>query len=231
MVAARRRAALTFVNTRPGRRAQHKAVDAFVRRSDQHGECSNRTGTGWRRAASHRGRRSALMTAPNYIRWFRDLSMSDLPLVGGKNASLGEMFQQLAPLGVRIPDGFAVTAPAYREALDQAGVWGELHRLLDGLDKRDTDALARVGARAREAVYAAPMPKAVETGIRQAWRELKEQFGEDLSVAVRSSATAEDLPTASFAGQHDTYLNIRGATAVFEACRRCFASLFTDRAL
>jgi pyruvate,water dikinase len=171
------------------------------------------------------------MTAPNYIRWFRDLSMSDLPLVGGKNASLGEMFQQLAPLGVRIPDGFAVTAPAYREALDQAGVWGELHRLLDGLDKRDTDALARVGARAREAVYAAPMPKAVETGIRQAWRELKEQFGEDLSVAVRSSATAEDLPTASFAGQHDTYLNIRGEQMLLDAVKRCQASLFTDRAI
>ncbi len=171
------------------------------------------------------------MTAPNYIRWFRDLSMSDLPLVGGKNASLGEMFQQLAPLGVRIPDGFAVTAPAYREALDQAGVWGELHRLLDGLDKRDTDALARVGARAREAVYAAPMPKAVETGIRQAWRELKEQLGEDLSVAVRSSATAEDLPTASFAGQHDTYLNIRGEQMLLDAVKRCQASLFTDRAI
>ena len=147
---------------------------------------------------------------PSYIRWFRDLSLADLPLVGGKNASLGEMFRELAPLGVRIPDGFAVTAQGYRDALDAAGAWGELHALLDGLDKRDTDALARAGARAREIVYAAPMPKAVEQQVREAWRTLKAQVGPDLSVAVRSSATAEDLPTASFAGQHDTYLNIRG---------------------
>ncbi|MDH5537850.1 MAG: phosphoenolpyruvate synthase, partial [Rhizobacter sp.] len=150
------------------------------------------------------------MNAPDYIRWFDDLSLADLPLVGGKNASLGEMAQQLTPLGVRIPDGFAVTAPAYVEALDQAGLWPELHKLLDKLDKRDTKALSRAGARAREIVYAAPMPKAVESGIRQAWRTLREKVGEDLSVAVRSSATAEDLPTASFAGQHDTYLNIHG---------------------
>jgi len=171
------------------------------------------------------------MSEPNFIRWFRDLSLADLPLVGGKNASLGEMVRQLAPLGVRIPEGFAVTAAAYREALDQAGAWAELHRLLDGLDKRDTDALSRVGAQARDLVYAAPMPKAVEAGIRQAWRTLKAQLGEDLSVAVRSSATAEDLPTASFAGQHDTYLNIRGEEMLLDAVKRCQASLFTDRAI
>ena len=92
----------------------------------------------------------------SYIRWFRDLSLTDLPLVGGKNASLGEMFRELMPLGVRIPDGFAVTAQAYRDALDAAGVWGDLHALLDPLDKRDTDALARAGARAREIVYGMP---------------------------------------------------------------------------
>jgi pyruvate, water dikinase len=167
----------------------------------------------------------------NYIRWFRDLSLDDLPLVGGKNASLGEMFRELMPLGVRIPDGFAVTAPAYRDALDAAGAWAELHALLDTLDKRDTDALARAGARAREIVYAAPMPKAVEQQLRDAWRTLKAQVGEDLSVAVRSSATAEDLPTASFAGQHDTYLNIRGEEMLIDAVKRCQASLFTDRAI
>jgi hypothetical protein len=173
------------------------------------------------------------MTEPKtpYIRWFRELSLVDLPLVGGKNASLGEMFQRLAPLGVRVPDGFAVTAQAYRDALDAAGVWAELHALLDRLDKRDTDALARAGARARELVYGVPMPAAVEQQLRAAWRQLKAQLGEDLSVAVRSSATAEDLPTASFAGQHDTYLNVRGEEMLVDAVRRCQASLFTDRAI
>jgi pyruvate,water dikinase len=165
------------------------------------------------------------------IRWFRDLSLTDLPLVGGKNASLGEMFQQLTPLGVRIPDGFAVTAEAYRDALDESDAWVQLHRALDGLDKRDIAALARAGAKAREIVYGAPMPKHVETTIREAWREMKARFGEDLSVAVRSSATAEDLPTASFAGQHDTYLNIRGEETLLDAVKRCQASLFTDRAI
>ena len=171
------------------------------------------------------------MADARYIRWFRELSLGDLPLVGGKNASLGEMFQELAPLGVRVPDGFAVTAQAYRDALDAADAWPELHRLLDGLDKRDTDALARAGQRAREIVYAAPMPAAVEQQIRQAWRELQAQLGPDLSVAVRSSATAEDLPTASFAGQHETYLNIRGEEMLLDAVKRCQASLFTDRAI
>ncbi|MDH5540610.1 MAG: phosphoenolpyruvate synthase [Rhizobacter sp.] len=152
-------------------------------------------------------------------------------MVGGKNASLGEMVQQLTPLGVRIPDGFAVTAQAYSDALDEARLWPELHKLLDKLDKSDTRALARAGARAREIVYAAPMPKAVESGIREAWRTLRERIGEDLSVAVRSSATAEDLPTASFAGQHDTYLNIHGEEMLLDAVKRCQASLFTDRAI
>ena len=171
------------------------------------------------------------MTAPNYIRWFRELSLTDLPLVGGKNASLGEMFQQLRPLGVRIPDGFAVTGEAYRDALDGARAWPELHRLLDGLDKTDVASLARAAARAREIVYAAPMPAAVEQQLREAWRALQAQVGPDLSVAVRSSATAEDLPTASFAGQHDTYLNVQGEEMLVDAVKRCQASLFTDRAI
>jgi pyruvate, water dikinase len=171
------------------------------------------------------------MAGTNYIRWFRELSLADLPLVGGKNASLGEMFQALTPLGVRIPDGFAVTAVAYRDALDAADAWPRLHRLLDTLDKRDTDALSRAGAQAREIVYAAGMPRAVEQQLREGWRALLKQVGPDLSVAVRSSATAEDLPTASFAGQHDTYLNIRGEEMLIDAVKRCQASLFTDRAI
>jgi pyruvate, water dikinase len=172
-----------------------------------------------------------VMAATPYIRWFRDLSLSDLPLVGGKNASLGEMFQELAPLGVRIPDGFAVTAAAYREALDGADAWPTLHRLLDRVDKTDVNSLARAAAQARDIVYAAPMPPAVEKQLRAAWRELVAQSGPDLSVAVRSSATAEDLPTASFAGQHDTYLNVQGEEMLIDAVKRCQASLFTDRAI
>jgi pyruvate, water dikinase len=171
------------------------------------------------------------MPETDYIRWFRELSLTDLPLVGGKNASLGEMFQQLTPLGVRVPDGFAVTAPANKDALDAANAWPELHQLLDKLDKTDVTTLAKVGARAREIVYGAPMPKAVEQQLREAWRKLKAASGDDLSVAVRSSATAEDLPTASFAGQHDTYLNIQGEEMLIDAVKRCQASLFTDRAI
>ncbi|HSB25362.1 MAG TPA: phosphoenolpyruvate synthase [Burkholderiaceae bacterium] len=171
------------------------------------------------------------MADPKYIRWFADLSMKDLASVGGKNASLGEMFQELQPLGVRIPDGFAVTAQAYRDALDAAGAWPKLHALLDTLDKRDIEALAHAGAQAREIVYAAPMPPAVDDAIRSAWRELQRRVGPGLSVAVRSSATAEDLPNASFAGQHDTYLNIRGEQMLIDAVKRCQASLFTDRAI
>jgi pyruvate, water dikinase len=170
--------------------------------------------------------------AERYIRWFRELSMADVPLVGGKTASLGEMYRQLTPLGVRVPNGFGVTAQAFRDALDAADAWPELRRLLVGLDKRDVSALARAGARAREIVYAAPMPKAVEAQVRQAWRDLQEENGATpLSVAVRSSATAEDLPNASFAGQHDTFLNIHGEEMLLDAVKRCQASLFTDRAI
>jgi pyruvate,water dikinase len=171
------------------------------------------------------------MAAARYIRWFRELSLTDLPLVGGKNASLGEMFQELTPLGVRVPDGFAVTASAYRDALDAANAWPELHRLLDPLDKSDVTALARAAARARDIVFAAPMPAAVEQQLREAWRALQAVSGPNLSVAVRSSATAEDLPNASFAGQHDTYLNIQGEEMLIDAVKRCQASLFTDRAI
>jgi pyruvate, water dikinase len=171
------------------------------------------------------------MPDTRYIRWFRELSMADLALVGGKTASLGEMFQQLKPLGVLVPDGFAVTAGAYRDALNQSNAWPELHHLLDPLDKTDVSALARVGARAREIVYGAAMPSAVEQQLREAWRVLKSVSGDGLSVAVRSSATAEDLPGASFAGQHDTYLNIRGEEMLIDAVKRCQASLFTDRAI
>ena len=171
------------------------------------------------------------MTQAHWTRWFSEIGIGDVPLVGGKNASLGEMYTRLSAEGVRVPNGFAVTAEAYRYVLDQAGAWLPLHTALDDLDVADVADLARRGARAREVVRSAALPPDLEGEILAGYRALMEQYGDDVSVAVRSSATAEDLPTASFAGQHETYLNIRGEAAVLEACRRCFASLFLDRAI
>jgi pyruvate, water dikinase len=166
-----------------------------------------------------------------YIRWFKDLSMKDIPLVGGKNASLGEMRQTFGNLGVRVPDGFAVTAPAFSAAIDRERM-KQLHNIFDGLDKTDIKALRIAGTKAREIVLKAPMPVLVESQLRDAWSTLKkERGGDSLSVAVRSSATAEDLPGASFAGQHDTYLNVKGEESLIEAVKKCQASLFTDRAI
>jgi len=172
------------------------------------------------------------MTAPaNYVRWFEELGIDDVPLVGGKNASLGEMYRELTPQGVKIPNGFAITAAAYRHMLDLAGAWEALHEALDDLNPDDVDDLARRGARAREIVYGAGLPDDMRAEILDAFHALKAQYPNDISVAVRSSATAEDLPNASFAGQQDTYLNIETDEQLIEACRRCFASLFTDRAI
>jgi len=167
----------------------------------------------------------------NYIRWFNELGIEDVPLVGGKNASLGEMYRELTPQGVQIPNGFSVTAEAYCYMLDAADGWQALHEVLDDLNPEDVADLANRARKARDIIYAAPLPKDLEMQILDAYVQLQVQYGEDLSVAVRSSATAEDLPTASFAGQQDTFLNIRGEQALLEACKRCFASLFTDRAI
>ncbi|MHB1321577.1 MAG: phosphoenolpyruvate synthase [Acidithiobacillus ferrivorans] len=166
-----------------------------------------------------------------YIRFFKDIRIEDVPLVGGKNASLGEMYRELSPQGVKVPNGFAITGEAYRYLLDQADAWPALHAALDGLDPTNVTDLAKRGARAREIIYSAPLPADLQTEILTAYAELRTEYGEALSVAVRSSATAEDLPTASFAGQQDTYLNISGEATLLDACRRCFASLFTDRAI
>ncbi|MGI9492546.1 MAG: PEP/pyruvate-binding domain-containing protein, partial [Geminicoccaceae bacterium] len=167
----------------------------------------------------------------SYVRWFKDLRLGDVPLVGGKNASLGEMYSELTALDIKVPNGFAITSDAFRDALTAADVWDELHDLLDGLDKRDVGRLQRCGSRARDLVYAAGLPEAAAADILKAYRDLREEYGEDLSVAVRSSATAEDLPSASFAGQHDTFLNVQGEQMLLDAIRRCNASLFTDRAI
>jgi pyruvate,water dikinase len=166
-----------------------------------------------------------------YIRWFNELGIADIPLVGGKNASLGEMYQQLAAQDIKVPNGFAITAEAYRYVLDQAEAWAPLHSILDTVDGDDVNDLARRAQQAREVVYAAPLPDDLQQEILRAFKQLQQQYPEDLTVAVRSSATAEDLPTASFAGQQDTYLNIHGGQALLDACKRCFASLFTDRAI
>ena len=166
-----------------------------------------------------------------YIRFFAELSIDDVPIVGGKNASLGEMYRTLSDQGVVVPNGFAITAQAFREVIDAADGWPRLHALLDDLDKRDVAGLAERAAAAREVVLAAPFPDALRAEILAAHARLREEYGRGLTVAVRSSATAEDLPTASFAGQHDTFLNIGGDTMLLDACRRCMASLFTDRAI
>lgn len=166
-----------------------------------------------------------------YIRQFKDITLKDLPLVGGKNASLGEMFGALTPKGILVPDGFAITAQAYWYLLDSAGIRGELESLMAGLDKNDIDDLKRRGHRARDLIRAARLPEDLWEAIRQAYVQLCETEDDCASVAVRSSATAEDLPGASFAGQQESYLNVRGYAALREACLKCFASLFTDRAI
>jgi len=167
-----------------------------------------------------------------YVRSFDSLTLDDVPLVGGKNASFGEMIGSLAPLGVRVPDGFALTADAYRALLDGPGVRDGLRRALGGIDPADVDSLRAGGALARRVVREAPLPPELRRELAEAYAALSRQYGEaETDVAVRSSATAEDLPTASFAGQQETYLNVHGLASLEEACQRCFASLFTDRAI
>jgi pyruvate,water dikinase len=171
-----------------------------------------------------------IMTS-KYIRFFEEVGIADVPLVGGKNASLGEMYRELGGEGVLVPNGFAITAEAYRYMLEATGAMDALRAALEGLDETDVSDLARRGKVAREIVYGAGLPKDLVSEIAAGYQRLQEEYGEDVSLAVRSSATAEDLPTASFAGQQESYLNIRGTESLLDACRRCFASLFTDRAI
>jgi pyruvate, water dikinase len=171
------------------------------------------------------------MNMLKYVRFFEEFGIEDVPLVGGKNASLGEMYRKLSDEGVLVPNGFATTADAYRRMLEAAGAWQPLRAALDGLDPSDVADLARRGKQAREIVYGAGLPDDVVGEVLAGYRRLQSEYGQDVSLAVRSSATAEDLPTASFAGQQDTFLNIHGEQTLLDACRRCFASLFTDRAI
>ncbi len=166
-----------------------------------------------------------------YIRWFENIRLKDVPEVGGKTASLGELYALLAADGGRVPDGFALTAAAYRDALTAAGAQQELHKLLTDLDHHNVAMLAERAAVARELVYGATGDGRLTRQIADGYRALEAKYGAGVAVAVRSSATAEDLPNASFAGQHESFLNVRGEAAVIQACRKCFASIFTDRAI
>lgn len=166
-----------------------------------------------------------------FVLKFEQVGLSDIPLVGGKNASLGEMIQQLTSKGVNVPNGFATTAYAYRYFIETAGLEEKLRLLFADLDVEDMNSLRQVGKQARLLMMQTPFPQDLQDAIAAGYIELCQQYGADTDVAVRSSATAEDLPDASFAGQQETYLNVHGLQGVLESCHKCFASIFTDRAI
>jgi pyruvate,water dikinase len=165
------------------------------------------------------------------ILWFDEVGISDIHLVGGKNASLGEMIRQLTTEGVNVPMGFATTAWAYRYFIETAGLETELRQLFAGLDVDDVQNLRQIGQKARSLILQTPFPEDFSKAIAQAYTAMCDKYGADMDVAVRSSATAEDLPDASFAGQQETFLNVQTVKGVLEACHKCFASIFTDRAI
>lgn len=169
--------------------------------------------------------------SPKWIRWFADTTIDDVAIVGGKNASLGEMYRELAGAGVRVPNGFSITADGYRYFLEDSGADRAVQEALAKLRVDDIPSLQECGRTIRHAIVAATMPESLQQEIVAAYEELSRESRGPLDVAVRSSATAEDLPDASFAGQQETYLNVQGRQALLETCKRCFASLFTDRAI
>ena len=166
-----------------------------------------------------------------FVLWFKELGIKDVPLVGGKNASLGEMYQRLTKSGIDVPNGFATTALAYRTFIKESKLDRRIRRILKGLNTRDIRNLQARGKAVRAAILESPLSSKLEQAITEAYQKLEQTFGHNVDVAVRSSATAEDLPDASFAGQQETFLNIRGTASLIDACHRCFASLFTDRAI
>ena len=165
------------------------------------------------------------------ILWFDEVGIADIPLVGGKNASLGEMIQQLTPKGVNVPTGFATTAYAYRSFIESASLEEKLREVLENLDVEDVTNLQSSAKKARSLLLHTPFPLELRQALTSAYQTLCDRYNADTDVAVRSSATAEDLPDASFAGQQETYLNVTGIQGVLSACHKCFASLFTDRAI
>ncbi|HBY41589.1 MAG TPA: phosphoenolpyruvate synthase, partial [Alteromonas sp.] len=166
-----------------------------------------------------------------YVLWYQELGMHDVNRVGGKNASLGEMISNLANAGVQVPGGFATTAYAFNEFLEQSGLEAKIHEVLDALDVDDVTALAEAGKNIRQWIIDTPFQPALEDAIKTAFADLQGGAGDEASFAVRSSATAEDMPDASFAGQQETFLNVKGYDAVIVAVKHVFASLFNDRAI
>ena len=167
-----------------------------------------------------------------YIKFFKELNNKDVPLVGGKNASIGEMFQELVPVGIKVPNGFAITSEAYWYLLDSGGIRQKIQDLLEGVDVTEIDVLKTRSKKIRELIFGTPFPEDLRNEIFQAYKILSEEYGmKEADVAVRSSATAEDLPDASFAGQQDTYLSVKGQTELIHYIKSCLASLFTDRAV
>ena len=171
------------------------------------------------------------MDRPHFIRWFSEIGIEDIPLVGGKNASLGEMYRELSPHGIKVPNGFAITAEGYRRVLQVGGLAQTIRAILTDLNTHDLSNLADRGRRVREAILSTGLPADLQTEILAAYATLCNEYGPDTDVAVRSSATAEDLPNASFAGQQESFLNVQGERALLDTCHECFASLFTDRAI
>ncbi|MBW2972591.1 phosphoenolpyruvate synthase, partial [Candidatus Woesearchaeota archaeon] len=169
--------------------------------------------------------------AKEFILWFDQLGIEDVPLTGGKNASLGEMYRNLTPKGVQVPNGFAVTATAYNHLVDKMGIKDKIKTILKDLNTSDMNNLSTRGEKVRHVFLSTEFPQELKDKIIDAYANLCKQYGENTDVAVRSSATAEDLPDASFAGQQETFLNIRGPEMLLDACRKCFASLFTNRAI
>lgn len=166
-----------------------------------------------------------------FIKWFEELNIGDVPLVGGKNASLGEMIRNLGDKNVSVPSGFAITAYAYKYMIEKAGVDKKIEEILADLDTHDVKNLAERGQKIREIIKKTPIPQELEEDIRKHYKEMENRYGQNTDVAVRSSATAEDLPDASFAGQQETFLNVTGEEELLEKVRDCFSSLFTNRAI
>ena len=166
-----------------------------------------------------------------FIKFFNEVDINDIPTVGGKNASLGEMFQKLTQKGINIPDGFAVTSYAYWHYLEQENLKENIFNELKKLNKNDFSNLKKIGTSIRSCFTQVGLPVTIKEAIKLGYNDLIKKYGANISLAVRSSATAEDLPTASFAGQQESYLNVNGLDELINACEKCYASLFTDRAI
>ena len=166
-----------------------------------------------------------------FVLWFNEVGIKDVPLVGGKNAALGEIYSELVPLGIGVPDGFALTAYAYRFFFEKTGLNDKIEKILSDLNTHDIKNLRKRGASCRKAILSTELPIEIKKIVALTYKQLEKKYGKKVDVAVRSSATAEDLPDASFAGQQETFLNVSGEEALEKSVHKCIASLFTDRAI